>query len=121
MSQETVQEVIIKAVSDPAFRELLFSDPDKALEGIELTEEEVESLKHIDRESFDDDSGELDERISRAISDISVFLGVYQNLIAEAQCSHLQEDIPDEAVEGARRSATLKEPPQKPLLTKPGD
>ena len=66
MSEETVLEIIIKAVSDPAFRELLFSDPNKALDGFELTEEEVETLKQIDKGSFDANISELEERVSRS-------------------------------------------------------
>ena len=65
MSQETVQEVIIKAVSEPEFRELLFSDLDKALEGFDLTEEEIESLKQMDTGMLDEYFGELEERVSR--------------------------------------------------------
>ena len=81
MSEETVQEVIIKAVSDPEFRELLFSDPDKALDGYELTEEEVESLKHVDRDSFEENLSELEERVSRA----GLNLGSYSESIQAKQ------------------------------------
>ena len=80
MSEETVQEVIIKAVSDPEFRELLFSDPDKALDGYELTEEEVESLKHVDRDSFEENLSELEERVSRVGMNPLSSLGVQGNL-----------------------------------------
>lgn len=66
MSAETVQEIIIKAVTDEEYRELLFSDPEKALEGIELTEEEADALKSLGREQFDAVLGELEERVSRA-------------------------------------------------------
>ena len=73
MSEETVKEVIIKAVSDPEFRELLFSNPVKALEGFDLKEEEVEALKQIDMGSFEEYFMELGERTSRAGINIGSF------------------------------------------------
>ncbi len=66
MSAETVQEIIVKAVTDKEYRELLFSDPDRALENFELTDEEVTALKELEREQFDAVEGELEERVSRA-------------------------------------------------------
>ena len=65
MSQEAVQAVIGKAVLDSEFREALFADPDEALEGYELTEEEVAALKSIDAETIESFAGSLDERISK--------------------------------------------------------
>jgi hypothetical protein len=66
MSVESLQEIIGRAVMEPEFRELLFNDPHKAMEGYELTEEEVASLKQVHPEKFDAVAGELEERISRA-------------------------------------------------------
>ena len=66
MSKEAVQAVIGKAVSDSKFREALFANPDKALAGYELTDEEKAALKHIDAESMESLAGGLDERISKA-------------------------------------------------------
>jgi hypothetical protein len=66
MSVENLQEIIGRAVTEPEFRELLFNEPDKALEGYELTEEEAAALKRLHREKFDAVAGELEERISRA-------------------------------------------------------
>ena len=66
MSTESVKEIIGKAVADGEYRELLFSEPDKALEGYELTEEESTTLKGIEREKFDTVATEIEERISRA-------------------------------------------------------
>lgn len=66
MSAETVQDIIIKAVTDKEYRELLFSDPDKALEEFDLTDEEIEGLKGLEREKFDVAADELEERVSRA-------------------------------------------------------
>jgi hypothetical protein len=65
MSAGTVEEIIRKAVVDAEFREALFSDPDKALEGYELTDEEAEKLRGLEPDFFDAQAGELEERISR--------------------------------------------------------
>ena len=66
MSLETVQEIIRKAITDEEYRELMFSDPDKALEGFDLTDEEAAELREMEREQFDAVKGELEERVSRA-------------------------------------------------------
>ena len=66
MSEEIIKTVIIKAVSDTEFRDLLFDDPDKALAEYDLSDEEVASLKGMQRDKFDANIGELEERISRA-------------------------------------------------------
>jgi hypothetical protein len=65
MSKEALEAVIGKAVLDSEFREALFADPDQALEGYELTEEEVAALKVIDAETMESFAGSLDERISK--------------------------------------------------------
>jgi hypothetical protein len=67
MSKEAVQAVIGKAVMESEFRELLFANPDQALEGYELTDEETAALKAIDAETMESFAGELDERISRML------------------------------------------------------
>ena len=79
MSLESVQTIIGRAVMEAEYRELLFSEPDKALEGYELTEEEAAALKGLERKRFDAVAGELEERISRAggivgISDVTSLL-----------------------------------------------
>ena len=66
MSREAVQVVIGKAVTDSKFREALFANPDKALAGYNLTEDEKAALKNIDAESMEALAGGLDERISKA-------------------------------------------------------
>jgi hypothetical protein len=66
MSQETVQKIIIRAVTEPEYRELLFGEPDKALKGYELSEEEAAALKGLERERFDAVVSEVEERVSRA-------------------------------------------------------
>ena len=66
MSKEALEAVIGKAVLDSEFREALFADPDKALEGFELVGEEVAALKSIDTETMESFAGSLDERISKS-------------------------------------------------------
>jgi hypothetical protein len=66
MSEEVVQFIIGRAVTDPDYRELLFTNPDDAIAGYELTELETASLKGIQREAFEQNLGELEDRISRA-------------------------------------------------------
>ena len=66
MSKEAVQAVIGKAVTDSKFREALFANPDKALAGYDLTEDEIAALKKIDAETMESLAGSLDERISKA-------------------------------------------------------
>ena len=66
MSAETVQEIIVRAVTDEEYRELLFSDPNNAIENYDLTVEEATALRGLERDQFDVMLGELEERVSRA-------------------------------------------------------
>ena len=66
MSIESVQTILGRAVTEPEYRDLLFSDPQAALEGYELSEEEKAALEGLEREKFDAVASELEERISRA-------------------------------------------------------
>jgi hypothetical protein len=66
MSAENVQQVIGRAILESEFRALLFSDPDKALEGYDLTGEETAALKTLDEDKFGDIASQLDERISKS-------------------------------------------------------
>ncbi len=65
MSKESVQSVIGRALTEPDYRNLLFKDPEKALEGLELTAEEAQDLKKLDPEKFDLVANLLEERISK--------------------------------------------------------
>jgi hypothetical protein len=65
MSQKDVQNLIGRAVMDRAFRELLFSDPDKAFAGYDLTEQEKTILRNLDPDEVADFAGRLDERITK--------------------------------------------------------
>ncbi len=70
MSKETVQTIIGRAILEPDFRTLLFTDPIKALEGYDLTEAEAQSLKTLDKEKFDEAASLVDQRISKSAVDI---------------------------------------------------
>ena len=81
MSIENVQTIIGKAIMETEYRELLFTEPDNALEDYELTEEEKSVLKGMERDKFDTVASELEDRISRAgmtsigIKDVIVSIG----------------------------------------------
>ena len=66
MSQEAIKEIIARSITDAEYKEMLFNDPDKALEGYELSEGEASALKELENEHFDTTAGELEERVSRA-------------------------------------------------------
>jgi hypothetical protein len=60
-----VEQVIRRAVTDAEFRGMLLSDPDKALAGYTLTDEEAAKLRGLEPSFFEGDAGDLEERISR--------------------------------------------------------
>jgi hypothetical protein len=66
MSEAVVREVIGKAVIDLEYREPLFNDPGKVLEGLNLTTDEISGLKAIEKSAFDVEGSELEARVSRA-------------------------------------------------------
>ncbi len=66
MSVEMIEIIIGRAVTDLEFREMLFKDPDKALTGYDLTDDEIEAFNTYDAGLFKTVSGELEERISKA-------------------------------------------------------
>ncbi|MCK6568855.1 MAG: Os1348 family NHLP clan protein [Anaerolineales bacterium] len=53
MSQQTVESVLTRAMSDAAFADSLFANPEKALTGFDLTAEEIASLKGMSRAEFE--------------------------------------------------------------------
>ena len=65
MSQQAVQNLIGRAVMDAEFRKLLFSNPDKAFEGYDLTEDEKTVLRGLDQDEVASFAGKLDERITK--------------------------------------------------------
>lgn len=65
MSVEHVREIILKAFDDQEFKDLLFSDLEKAIAGYDLTDVEIENLKGLNSDLFDE-ALPMEERISRA-------------------------------------------------------
>ncbi len=66
MSTQSIREIMGRAISDPAYRELLFARPAEALAGFELTEEESTLLRGLKRDQFDVLAGELEARVSKS-------------------------------------------------------
>jgi len=50
----TIETILSRAMSDPEFAELLFTDAQKALAGYDLSEEAIENIKKISRAKFDE-------------------------------------------------------------------
>jgi len=65
MSQDTISQIIGRAVTDADFRETLFSNPEQALEDYNLTDDEREALKNLKQEDLEDFSTKLDSRITK--------------------------------------------------------
>ena len=65
MSQEAVSQIIGRAVTDDEFRQLLFSNPEQALQGYDLTDDEKEALEDLKQEDLEDFSTKLDSRITK--------------------------------------------------------
>ncbi len=65
----TLETILTRAMSDPAFADLLLADPEKALAGYDLTAEEVASLKSMTRADFGALSADApEERKSMALN-----------------------------------------------------
>ena len=64
MSLGVVQKILGRMVAEREFRILVFTDPDKALAGYDLTEHEIKTLKGLSRDKFDAAAANLDERVS---------------------------------------------------------
>ncbi len=65
MSQDAVSQIIGRAVTDADFRETLFSNPEQALQGYDLTEDDKEALKNLKQEDLEEFSTKLDSRITK--------------------------------------------------------
>jgi hypothetical protein len=61
MAQEDLERLVGRAILDPEFRQRLFVDPERAIQegGFDLTPEEVELVKSVDKEK----AGTLAEEI----------------------------------------------------------
>lgn len=53
MSSQSVETVLNRAISDPDFRQQLFTNPDQALAGFELSAEETANFKGISQAAFE--------------------------------------------------------------------
>ncbi|UCC87219.1 MAG: Franean1_4349 family RiPP [Anaerolineales bacterium] len=65
MAPDTVALIIGRAVTDEEFRALLLSDPDQALQGYDLSADEVEAINNLKQEDLEDFSTKLDSRITK--------------------------------------------------------
>ncbi len=68
VSRQALEAVVGRAVIDEEFRLLLFADPDTALAGYELTEEEVAALKRVDAENLDGCAGVIGPLVLRSLA-----------------------------------------------------
>ena len=65
MSDFGVKEIIERAIEDEKFRKLLFSDPEAALSGYDLTDQERKLLSNLDEDNFDEFAGGLGDRTTK--------------------------------------------------------
>ena len=65
MSTSVVKQIIEQALDDESFRKRLFNHPDKVLADYDLTPEEIQKLKGLDEETFDDFAGPLTGRTTK--------------------------------------------------------
>lgn len=66
MAEDHVAQIIGRAVTDSQFRALLLSNPEEALAGYSLTQDEKEALLQIKQEDLEDFGGKLDKRITKS-------------------------------------------------------
>lgn len=62
---EVLAKIIERAVADEGFRQMLLTNPDKALQGYQVTDEERQLLASLDAGSFDDFAGGLSNRTTK--------------------------------------------------------
>jgi hypothetical protein len=74
MSRQALETIIGRAVIDAGFRQALFADPDAALTGYDLTEEEAAALKRVDAESLDASAQQIGQRIAASLAKKLVYL-----------------------------------------------
>lgn len=67
MSNEAVQSILERTVSDEGFRGELFADPDAALAGYDLTAEEATALRALCEETEQSESVALDQRQTKSL------------------------------------------------------
>lgn len=65
VNSETIHALIGRAVMDKGFRDLLFTDPNRALEGYTLTRGELRLLRSFNRAAFEELARDLAGQLSR--------------------------------------------------------
>jgi hypothetical protein len=65
MSQQAVEQIIGRAVTDVAFRQALIDNAAEACQGYDLTADELAALEALDQQSLVAFAGTLDERITK--------------------------------------------------------
>lgn len=66
MSQDAVQKVIGRAITDAEFRQQLLDDAHAACADYDLSEEELAALEALDPDSLKLFAGKLDARLSKS-------------------------------------------------------
>jgi hypothetical protein len=66
MSQQVVQQIIGRAITDAEFRQQLIDNARAACAGYELTDDELDALEALDQESMKAFAGKLDARLSKS-------------------------------------------------------
>ncbi len=107
MSLGVVQKILGRMVAEREFRILVFTDPDKALAGYDLSEHEIKTLKGLSRDKFDAAAANLDERVS--MSPMASSLDDVQQTVKKAGAQ------PDDVLDQMRPGAPGKT--VKPLLS----
>ena len=105
MSQENIQTIIGRAVTDVEFRNALFADPDAALGGYDLTAEELANLRAIDFETIESFAGTLDDRISKA-SMFGMQSQLTQSQVASQAAGQVAADVAADAARVAAADAS---------------
>jgi hypothetical protein len=65
MSAVVVKQVIARALAEPDFRELLLNDPEKALVDLDLSPDEVMSLKSLSRGALEALALQSNQKLTR--------------------------------------------------------
>ena len=63
MSQTSIEIMIGRAILNEAFRQLLFENPDQALDGLSFTDAEKSKLRRVDSETLELLANILNERL----------------------------------------------------------
>lgn len=65
MAIEEVKKVVMMMIEDEEFEREVFEDPDTALSGFDLTDDEIGKLKLLDKEKLKQIAMDLDNRLSK--------------------------------------------------------